>query len=293
MESPRIRKFFQNPLDFPPAGWRMVCLHAGTARKRPPGKEEKDMSIAAIAAIFLVMVLSAALPLGIMLLLHKRGGRWFPFLVGMVTFSLFALGLEQSVHAMVLRSSLGEMITGNIWLYALYGGLAAGIFEELGRFAAFKLVLRESGRRSALCYGAGHGGVEALLLVGLTMANNLMLALTINRGGALPPEAEAAAAQLAAVPAGMFLWAGFERAVAIGLHMANSVLVYTAATHPGRGWLLPAAIAIHAGVNFLAVVLNAQVGVLAAELATLAATALAILLAAGIYKNLPESEESP
>ena len=158
------------------------------------------MSMASIAAILFVMVLSIALPLGIMLFLRKRGGRWFPFLVGAVTFPLFALGLEQSVHAMVLRSSLGEVISGNIWLYALYGGLAAGIFEELGRFAAFKLALREPARRLAsLCYGAGHGGIEALLLTGVTMANNLMLALTVNRGGTLPPEVQDAAAQLAEV----------------------------------------------------------------------------------------------
>ncbi len=252
------------------------------------------MSMASIAAILFVMVLSIALPLGIMLFLRKRGGRWFPFLVGAVTFPLFALGLEQSVHAMVLRSSLGEMISGNIWLYALYGGLAAGIFEELGRFAAFKLALREPARRLAsLCYGAGHGGIEALLLTGVTMANNLMLALTVNRGGTLPPEVQDAAAQLAAVPAGMFLWAGFERVSAIGLHMANSVLVFAAATQPGKRRLLPAAIAIHAAANFLAVVLNAKVGVLAAELAALAVTVLAVLLAAGIYKNLPENEENP
>lgn len=271
----------------------MLRSDAGTAG-RGPEKEENEMSMASIAAIFFVMVLSAALPLGIMLFLRRRGGRWFPFLVGAVTFPLFALGLEQSVHALLLHSPLGEVITGNLWLYALYGGLAAGIFEELGRFAAFKLVLREpAGRLTALCYGAGHGGIEALLLVGVTMANNLMLALTANRGGAVPPEMEAAAAQLAAVPAGMFLWSGFERAVAVGLHLSNSVLVFAAATRPKKQWLLPAAIGTHALANFLAVALNAKVGVLAAELAALAVTGLTALLAARIYKNLPECAENP
>lgn len=252
------------------------------------------MPVGKAAAILFTMVLAAALPLGIMAYLRRRGGKWFPFLVGAAVFPLFALGLEQAVHALVLRSPAGAAITGNLWLYALYGGLAAGVFEELGRFAAFKLVLREqTGRLTALCYGAGHGGVEALLLVGVTMLNNLIVLLMANSGAQLPAEAADAAAQLAAVPAGMFLWSGFERATAIGLHMANSVLVFAAARRPGKLWLLPAAILTHALANFMAVTLNAKVSTAASELATLAFTALVIALAAVIYKKLPESEENP
>ena len=252
------------------------------------------MTVGKAAAIIFVMLLSAALPLGIMAYLHRRGGRWFPFLVGAVTFPLFALGLEQAVHALVLRSPAGAAISGNIWLAALYGGLAAGAFEELGRFAAFKLVLREhTGRLTALCYGAGHGGIEALLLVGVTMMNNLALLLMAGSGAQLPAEAANAAAQLSALPAGMFLWAGFERVTAIGLHMANSVLVFAAARRPGRLWLLPAAILTHALANFIAVVLNARFSVMASELATLAFTALVAALAAGIYRKLPEHAENP
>ena len=50
--------------------------------------------------------------------------------------------LERIFHFLVLQSGAGTVIQGNIWLYALYGGLAAGIFEETGRFLAFRFVLR-------------------------------------------------------------------------------------------------------------------------------------------------------
>ena len=81
----------------------------------------------------LLAVLTAAVPLGVMLLLRRRGGRWGAFWTGVGTFFLFALVLEAMFHQLVLGSPLGAAIRGNIWLYALYAGLAAGIFEETGR----------------------------------------------------------------------------------------------------------------------------------------------------------------
>ena len=90
-----------------------------------------------------IAALTAIVPLGVMAFLRGRGGRWRDFLVGAGTFFLFALVLEQILHTLVFTSPLGPVLQGNIWLYGLYGGLAAGVFEEAGRFAAFKLVLRE------------------------------------------------------------------------------------------------------------------------------------------------------
>ena len=52
----------------------------------------------------------------------------------------------------------------------------AGIFEETGRFLAFKTVLRKKQGKdiNALMYGAGHGGFEAAALLGITMINNII-----------------------------------------------------------------------------------------------------------------------
>lgn len=178
----------------------------------------------------LLAVLTAAVPLGVMLLLRRRGGRWGAFWTGVGTFFLFALVLEAMFHQLVLGSPLGAAIRGNIWLYALYGGLAAGIFEETGRLLAFRLMLRRRRERiTALAYGIGHGGGEAFLLLGVTYLSNLVLLALLQSGAALPPEITAALEPLAAVPVSTFLWAGFERVGAITLHMACSVLVFAAA----------------------------------------------------------------
>ena len=217
---------------------------------------------------------------------------WGAFLVGAGTFLLFALVLEPVLHRLVLGSGIGPAIQGNIWLYGLYGGLAAGLFEETGRLLAFRFVLKNHpGRITALSYGIGHGGVEALLLVGLTMVSNLILGLSHAAGTPLPEEAAAAAEAILSTPASLFLWSGLERLSAMALHMSLSVLVF-ASVRTGKRWLFPAAIGVHAAVNFAAVVSNAHLPVAATEAIVLLLTVLAALWAARIYQNLPESAKT-
>ena len=246
------------------------------------------MSIGAIAAIITVIILVTAVPLGTMLFLHKRGGAWTTFLIGAGTFILFAMILEQLFHALILFSGAGAVIQGNIWLYGLYGGLAAGLFEETGRFLAFRFALRRRQNRiTSLAYGIGHGGIEAFLIAGLTMVNNLILGLTYANIETLPPEIAPLVETLLTTPASMFLWSGFERLSAMALHMALSVLVFASA-HTNRRWLYPAAILIHATVNFSAVVVNPHLPVAATELLILALAAVSVLWAARVYKSLSQ-----
>lgn len=240
----------------------------------------------------LLAVLTAVVPLGVMLLLRRRGGRWGAFWTGAGTFFLFALVLEAMFHQLVLGSPLGAAIRGNIWLYALYAGLAAGIFEETGRLLAFRLMLRRRRERiTALAYGIGHGGGEAFLLLGVTYLSNLVLLALLQSGAALPPEITAALEPLAAVPVSTFLWAGFERVGAITLHMACSVLVFAAAAGRGRRWLFPAAVLLHFAADFVTVIAGARLPIAATELLVALCALLAAVLAARVYKNLEENPE--
>ena len=236
----------------------------------------------------LLAVLTAVVPLGVMLLLRRRGGRWGAFWTGVGTFFLFALVLEAMFHQLVLGSPLGAAIRGNIWLYALYAGLAAGIFEETGRLLAFRLLLR---RRRERLTALADGGGEAFLLLGVTYLSNLVLLALLQSGAALPPEITAALEPLAAVPVSAFLWAGFERVGAITLHMACSVLVFAAAAGRGRRWLFPAAVLLHFAADFVTVIAGARLPIAATELLVALCALLAAVLAARVYKNLEENPE--
>ena len=158
-----------------------------------------------IAVLVFDVLLSLALPLGLMLVLRKKfHSSIIPFWVGCVSFFLAVSVLENLAHSLVLGSPAGVSIQGNLWLYALYGGLMAGIFEETGRLAAMKLLKQRHNRpETALMYGAGHGGIEVLLVMGFSMLQNLVLAVTVNAGQVQTLLAPLAADEAAALESGI------------------------------------------------------------------------------------------
>jgi len=209
-------------------------------------------------------------------------------LIGAGIFIVFALVLETILHQVVLKGPHGEAILGNIWYYALYGGLAAGIFEETGRFLAMKFLLKKepSAAKTAVAYGVGHGGAEMLLIFGLTMISNIALSALINAGQAdillasAPAEAQAQMqaqfAQLESSSAGAFFIGLWERGSALILQIALSILVWTAVRKGGKWlWLFPAAILLHFLVDGCTVILAKSVSMAIVEV-ILSAMAVAV-----------------
>lgn len=265
--------------------------------------ETLHISNLTIAVLAINALLGLALPLGLLLFLRKKTGCAFaPFFAGCLTFFLFVVVLESFVHSLVLTGPFGQRIRETPWLYALYGGLAAGLFEETGRLLAMKLLKKKYPQPGlSLMYGAGHGGMEVLLVMGLTMAQNLVYAIMINAGQtqailASSPEAQAQVLasglqSLAETPVWMFLLSPLERIIALVLHMSLSVLVWRAVTQKGKFWLYFAAIGIHALVDASAVLLQQYgVSVLVIEAALAAIDVAVVFLARRVYMGMKTRE---
>ena len=221
-------------------------------------------------------------------LVRKYHIRWQTILIGAGTFIVFALLLEPILHQIVLKGPYGAQLMGNIRYYALYGGLAAGVFEETGRFLSMKFLMRRepSSALPGVAYGIGHGGVEMLLIFGITMISNLVLSVMINAGQAdlltakVPEEqlaqVQAQFAALEGMGAGSIALGFWERISALALQLGLSMMVWTAVRRSGRWlWLFPAAILLHALVDGITVVLSKSVGMVSVEL-ILCALAVAI-----------------
>ncbi len=205
------------------------------------------------------------------------------FFIGGATFVLFALLLEQLLHFVVLKAT-GTLLTGNLWLYALYGGLAAGLFEETGRFLAMKFCMKKTlSSENAVVYGIGHGGTEAILLVGLTYISNLATVFLINTDTLLPAlqaydetTRQTVLQSLSALwttPGWQFWLAGIERISAILLHIILSYIVYLAVKERKVAFYL-LAILIHAVVDAGVVLLTSFIPVPLMEALLLAAVLL-------------------
>ena len=204
---------------------------------------------------------SLVLPTGLLIWWRRtRRAKLTPFFVGAAVFVLFALVLEPMAHRFFLLSDSGvaRAINANPYLYMLYGGLAAGLFEETGRYVAFRWLLtkkRFPERDTAVTYGIGHGGIEAILVVGATYATYLLAANYLGRGNEpaalamVGGSAEALAAlrgTLASITPGTVVLGMLERVAAVILHIALSCFVFLAARDKTQWTWFPFAILLHA-----------------------------------------------
>ena len=73
-------------------------------------------------------------------------------------------------------------ILENPFVFALYGGLTAGIFEELGRLLPSSSYKKYQEYKDGFAYGIGHGGIESILVGGFSAFQALIFANSINNG---------------------------------------------------------------------------------------------------------------
>jgi len=211
-----------------------------------------------ILAMAIAAVIGLAIPAVLYGINRKKGANHLPFWIGCITFVLFAFVLEQGTYYFFMKTAVWKTIANNIMLYGLVGGLMAGVFEETGRFVAFKTVLRKKrgNDQNALMYGAGHGGVEAVILLSASMVMSIIYSLQFNAGQSSALGGLDSAQALLNTPSWMFLVGAAERIAAVMIHMSLSVLVWFAAKNGKRFWLFPLAILLHLFVDAVAVILK-------------------------------------
>lgn len=258
-----------------------------------------NMWIAAAVCLLLPIVL-------LVWWVRKNRTKVKPFFIGAAIFVVFVFILEALCHQVFLvkESGLSRFVNANTWAYVLYAALAAGIFEETGRFIAFKLLLkRENHKATSVTYGIGHGGIEAMLLVGVSMLSTIFLISTISKMGGVdsyvalvPAESqELLRANLTAIyttPPYMYLISVVERLAAVCFHISLSVLVFMAAKRPGRLYLYPAAILLHALMDVFAVLYQKGIitSIITVEAIVILITAAVAYYAYRIYQSDAEPQ---
>ena len=193
-----------------------------------------------ILTMTLSVIIALVLPVALAIYLYKRFQISLrALLVGALVFFVFQMTLR-----LPLLSWLGQMewyrnlVLGQSWVNYLYLSvflaISAGVFEEVGRFLGFKYLLRnELEWKNGLAFGTGHGGIESILLVGMTMLNNIIISQLINAGefesqiGSKIPAAVAQSIKesLINTPSWLFAMGGLERILAVIIQISFSLLV--------------------------------------------------------------------
>lgn len=188
-----------------------------------------------IIAYGFTLLVSLLLPLFISIYLIIRSKSYFkPIIVGVLTFLIFQVFTRIYILQVILPTQVWYILFTYDYpiLYAFLLSLTAGLFEEIGRYIMMKYILRKMDIKKALAFGLGHGGIEAILFVGIALVlTNPML-----------------------IDSQQLLMSGLERFSAIIFHLGFSVLVYQMIFRSKKFNLLYA-ISLHTLVNFISVVL--------------------------------------
>ncbi len=210
-------------------------------------------------------VLMVVMPLLLGVYLVRRfDGEWRVFGIGAITFvGSQVLHIPFNLWALsLLLEKVGQRVTQpgvSLVITAVLLGLSAGVFEETARYIVFRTWLKDKRDwYAALMFGAGHGGIEAIL-VGVLALATLIQILTlrgVDLGTVVPADQlDLASAQIESfwsLPWYAVFLGALERASAIALHLGATVLVLQAFRRNQLGWLF-AAIAWHAALDAVAV----------------------------------------
>jgi uncharacterized membrane protein YhfC len=227
----------------------------------------QNVSALSITFMAISVFLAIVVPVGIIIWMGvKKMLNAKATFFGALLFIVFAVVLENLMHMLVLgKVPAQSAIYKSPVLYMIYGGFAAGIFEEVARLLGFKFLLRVRDGESfdtAVSYGLGHGGIESVLLGGFASISYLATSVMLNGGLLKGVTATMNEQQLASFnqgitiittsPSSMFLVVGIERLIALTLQVSLSLFVFKAAVDKKWQFFIYAVL-IHAGIDMIAV----------------------------------------
>lgn len=225
-----------------------------------------------IIAICVTLCISLILPLVIYIIYgvkNKGKGVWTAWLLGAAGFVVLQLFIRLPILSVLgLSEGFQLFATNHYVIYCLVLAFTAGLFEVAGRYAVAKILSRKMTFERGVAAGLGHGGIEAMLLIGMTYINNLIYCIMINTGSfaTIIAQTEAAgvdASQLVAVEEALintssvtFLLAGYERILTMILHLALSLIVcyFVSCKKDWQGILI--CLACHTVVDFVTPLLS-------------------------------------
>jgi uncharacterized membrane protein YhfC len=205
------------------------------------------MDVTMGAAYFLAGALEILVPVALGYTLKRRlGVSWRWFFVGAVMFlaSLIRFPLNSYVYSAVLTQDYGSTLT--TFILAAFPSLTASVFEEGARYISYRYVIEDHSLKNGLMYGAGHGGIESVFIVGVDILT-LGVLMLVSPSSIPRPILES----ILTSPAYMPLVGLYERLGAMTLQMGLSIMVLEYFRRNDVRYLVGAGV-VHFMVDFVA-----------------------------------------
>lgn len=182
-----------------------------------------------ILSIIIFLTICLILPIASSILICKKyKANLNAVLIGALIFIFFQLLTRiPLLNYLYTQSWFLNFTVTNPLIYGFFLATTAGLFEEIGRFIAFKFFFKNNNLtlNNGITYGIGHGGIEAILIVAIPV----ILTGFVGEWNEI-------------------LLSSIERLLAITLHIGLSLYVLYSVKHKKHAYLL-LAIIIHTVVN--------------------------------------------
>lgn len=201
------------------------------------------VSNSSIAAMCVTLFISMVLPIIVFIvyaLKNRKHGVVSAWFIGAAGFFVTQIVIRVPIlSALSLMPGFVAFAENQYVLYALMLGLTAALFEVAGRYASAKIMSKNLTFTKGFAAGLGHGGIEAIVLIGMTYVSNLLYVAMINTGAIegviaqteamgvdVSSEVYALVDTLVNGPAYLYLLAGYERILAMIGHVAMTLVVF-------------------------------------------------------------------
>lgn len=142
--------------------------------------------ISTVVACVITLLVSLVLPIVVLIgftAKNKKQGIVSAWLLGAAGFFVTQILIRLPILTVLQSQSwFAVFAQNNPFIYAFGLAFTAGLFELAGRYAVAKLMEKKLTWKRSLAAGLGHGGIEAILLIGMTYVNNLIYIAMINTG---------------------------------------------------------------------------------------------------------------
>lgn len=247
-------------------------------------------------------LLMIAMPIGLAIYLTRRWklgwGLWF---IGAGTFILSQVGhipFNSAAGALLNRTAMVNWSKPNQLIFnAIFLGLSAGLFEELFRYGMFRWWAKDARSwRKGVLAGAGHGGVEAIILGILVLYSFMQLAAYRNVDLAtIVPAAQLEVAQGQITTYWSATWyasllGALERFFTIPVQIAFSVIVMQTFTRKQWFWVW-LAVLYHALIDASVVYLLQPLGMYGVEALAGGFAVLSVIIIFSLRQPEPDNPQ--
>lgn len=230
------------------------------------------VSTSTLIAVVITFVISGILPLVIWIVYgvkNKGKGAFTAWLLGASGFFVMQMVIRIPIlNMLALTAGFQSFVANHYVLYCFSASFTAGLFELIGRYAVAKILAKDLTYEKGFAAGFGHGGIEAIVLIGMTYINNMLYIGMINSGvfdgiveqtatlGIDTTSLVAVKDALIHANSAVFLLAGYERILTMILHVALSLSVcyFVSKKQDIKGILI--CLTCHCLIDFVAPLVN-------------------------------------